>query len=138
MCLPFYIQAIQNSGRGRMRKVLVSCKSARLLLAGLPTATDAAMRVRDFVFRTSDGAEVARASDMNALEAQLHTVPEESIAYHSQRNDFSRWLTARTELQWRRSCGREVSDFAVWRFAARSNFFDQRHRGAERVSDRRL
>jgi hypothetical protein len=29
----------------------------------------------DFVFRTPEGTEVARASDMNALEAQLHTVP---------------------------------------------------------------
>ena len=33
----------------------------------------------DFVFRLPDGTEVARASDMNALEAQLHTVPAESI-----------------------------------------------------------
>ena len=52
----------------------------------------------DFIFRMPDGTEVARASDMNALEAQLHTVPPESIAYHSQRNHFSRWLTARTEF----------------------------------------
>jgi CheY-like chemotaxis protein len=66
----------------------------------------------DFVFRMPDGTEVARASDMNALEAQLHTVPPESIAYHSQRNHFSRWLTARTEFALAQKLRpRKVSDF---------------------------
>ena len=68
----------------------------------------------DFVFRMPDGTEVARASDMNALEAQLHTVPPESIAYHSQRNHFSRWLTARTEFAVAQKLRpRKVSDFAT-------------------------
>ena len=35
---------------------------------------------------------------MNELEARLHEVPAESIAYHSERNHFSRWLRARTEF----------------------------------------
>ena len=67
----------------------------------------------DFVFRLPDGTEVARASDMNALEAQLHTVAAESIGYHSQRNHFSRWLTARTEFAVAQKLRpRKVSDFA--------------------------
>jgi CheY-like chemotaxis protein len=67
----------------------------------------------DFVFRLPDGAEVARASDMNALEEHLHKVPAESIAYHSQRNHFSRWLTARTEFALAQKLRpRKVSDFA--------------------------
>ena len=66
----------------------------------------------DFVFRMPDGTEVAHASDMNALEAQLHTVPPESIAYHSQHNHFSRWLTARTEFAVAQKLRpRKVSDF---------------------------
>ena len=66
----------------------------------------------DFVFRTPDGVEVARASDMNALEEQLHKVPAESIAYHSQRNHFSRWLTPRTEFALSQKLRpRKVSDF---------------------------
>ena len=68
----------------------------------------------DFVFRMPDGTEVARASDMHALEAQLHTVPAESIAYHSQRNHFSRWLTARTEFAVAQKLRpRKVSDFST-------------------------
>ena len=68
----------------------------------------------DFVFRMPDGTEVAHASDMQALEAQLHTVPAESLAYHSQRNHFSRWLTARTEFAVAQKLRpRKVSDFAT-------------------------
>jgi CheY-like chemotaxis protein len=67
----------------------------------------------DFVFRLPDGTEVARASDMNALEAQLHKVPAASIGYHSQRNHFSRWLTARTEFAVAQKLRpRKVEDFA--------------------------
>jgi CheY-like chemotaxis protein len=52
----------------------------------------------DFVFRLPDGTEVGRASDLRGLEDLLGTVPAESIAYHSERNHFSRWLKARTEF----------------------------------------
>jgi len=67
----------------------------------------------DFVFRMPDGTEVARAGDLNALEEKLHTIPTESLAYHSQRNHFSRWLTARTEFAVAQKLRpRKVSDFA--------------------------
>jgi CheY-like chemotaxis protein len=52
----------------------------------------------DFVFRKPDGTEVARADDLRTLEEALLDVPDESIAYHGRRNDFSRWLKARTEF----------------------------------------
>ena len=66
----------------------------------------------DFVFRTPDKTEVARASDLNSLEEKLHSVPVESIAYHGQRNHFSHWLTARTEFALAQKLRpRKVSDF---------------------------
>jgi CheY-like chemotaxis protein len=52
----------------------------------------------DFVFRMSDGTEVARASDLKALETELHDVDAESVAFHAARNHFSQWLRARTEF----------------------------------------
>ena len=51
----------------------------------------------DFVFRLPNGREVARASDLRSLERAIQTVPAESLHYHAQRNDFSRWLFTRTE-----------------------------------------
>ena len=52
----------------------------------------------DFIFRTPDGEEVGRASDLRELEQLLRTVPAESLRFHAQRNDFSRWLFTRTEI----------------------------------------
>ncbi len=66
----------------------------------------------DFVFRLADKTEVSRASDLNALETQLATVPAESIAYHGERNHFSHWLMARTEFALAQKLRpRKVSDF---------------------------
>jgi CheY-like chemotaxis protein len=52
----------------------------------------------DFVFRMPNGREVARASNTRTLEKLLPNIPAESFRYHSRRNDFSRWLFARTEI----------------------------------------
>lgn len=51
----------------------------------------------DFVFRMPDGREVARASNRRALEQALQQIPLESFVFHANRNDFSRWLFARSE-----------------------------------------
>ncbi|MGH9500282.1 MAG: DUF5752 family protein [Terriglobales bacterium] len=68
----------------------------------------------DFVFRVPDHTEVARARDLNELEARLREVPQESIAYHSERNHFSRWLRARTEFALAQKLRpRKVSDFST-------------------------
>jgi CheY-like chemotaxis protein len=53
----------------------------------------------DFVFRTPDGVEVGRATDLRTLEEALRTVPAASISYHAERNHFSKWLKARTEFE---------------------------------------
>jgi CheY-like chemotaxis protein len=66
----------------------------------------------DFVFRMPDGAEVARATDLKTLEEKLRTAPAASIAYHGERNHFSRWLRARTEFALAHQLRpRQVSDF---------------------------
>ena len=69
----------------------------------------------DFIFRLPDGkTEVARATDLNALETLLHTIPAESLAYHGERNHFSHWLMARTEFALAQKLRpRAVSDFGT-------------------------
>lgn len=52
----------------------------------------------DFIFKTKEGIEVARANNLKALEEALKIVPIESITYHAERNHFSNWLKARTEF----------------------------------------
>ena len=66
----------------------------------------------DFIFRTPDGVEVGRASDLKSLEEHLQVVPGSSIEYHAERNHFSNWLKARTEF-WlaHKLRPRQVSDY---------------------------
>ena len=67
----------------------------------------------DFILKTPDGKEVARASNLKELAKELKNISDESLLYHAEGNHFSKWLKARTEFwlahQLRR---RKVSDFA--------------------------
>ncbi len=53
----------------------------------------------DFVFRTPEGQEIARASNLDELRQHLSTIPAESLIYHASHNHFSAWLMARGEIQ---------------------------------------
>ncbi len=52
----------------------------------------------DFILRMPDGSEVDRVTDLKSLEKKLHTIPDECLVYHANRNHFSTWLKARTEF----------------------------------------
>jgi CheY-like chemotaxis protein len=52
----------------------------------------------DFIFRLPIGREIARASNLREMENILPSIPDESIYYHGQRNHFSSWLMARSEV----------------------------------------
>ena len=73
-------------------------KGSPLLLHDLRAIMLESFGFGDFVFRMPDRTEVDRAEDLRALELKLKTVPAESLAYHAERNHFSRWLKARTEF----------------------------------------
>jgi CheY-like chemotaxis protein len=73
-------------------------KGSPLLLFELRRVMKEYFGFGDFVFRLPDGTEVARARDLRTLEEKLRTVPAESVAYHAERNHFSKWLKARTEF----------------------------------------
>jgi hypothetical protein len=52
----------------------------------------------DFIFRFPDGGEIARASNLRAMEQILPSIPDESVFYHAVNNHFSSWLFARSEI----------------------------------------
>ncbi len=52
----------------------------------------------DFIVRDIDGNEVKRAASLYSLERILRNIPEDVFVTHCQRNDFSRWFYARTEI----------------------------------------
>ena len=52
----------------------------------------------DFIFRNQKGEELASASDIQTLHDILHTLPQESLLFHSKFNHFSNWLANRGEF----------------------------------------
>lgn len=98
--IPVLLQSSRQDSEAIAREV-----GADFLLKGSPTLLEDLrgffiknLAFGDFVFRLPDGTTVGRATDLKELLEALHTVPAESIMYHTERNDFSRWLKARTEF----------------------------------------
>lgn len=52
----------------------------------------------DFIFLLPDGREIARVSNLREMATILPSIPDESVNYHGQRNHFSSWLMARSEV----------------------------------------
>ncbi len=52
----------------------------------------------DFIFRNLKDKEIARASDIQELYDILHTLPQESLLFHSKFNHFSNWLANHGEF----------------------------------------
>jgi Pyruvate phosphate dikinase, AMP/ATP-binding domain len=52
----------------------------------------------DFVFRTPEGEEVGRASDLRSLQAMLPHIPDASLWHHACKNHFSKWIMSRSEI----------------------------------------
>ena len=52
-----------------------------------------------FVYRDTNGRQIAVAKSMKEFEAYLQTIPEDSLVYHSMKNHFSLWLMARGEVK---------------------------------------
>jgi len=67
----------------------------------------------DFILKSPDGKEVARASNLKDLAKELKNISDESLLYHAEGNHFSKWLKARTEFWLAHQLRpRKVSDFA--------------------------
>jgi CheY-like chemotaxis protein len=66
----------------------------------------------DFIFKTADGQEVERASNLKELAKKLRFISDESLLYHAEGNHYSKWLKARTEFWLAHQLRpRKVSDF---------------------------
>lgn len=66
------------------------------------------------IFRTADRVEVGRAGTLGEMEEILSRVPDEPIAYHAERNHFSNWLMARSEIHLASKFGKvQASEFAT-------------------------
>ncbi|MDA3942180.1 MAG: pyruvate, phosphate dikinase [Bacteroidetes bacterium] len=67
----------------------------------------------NFIYRNRFGKQIAQAQTLKEFEAQLRTIPDESLLYHARRNHFSLWLMARGEIRVAKIISpKKVSDYA--------------------------
>lgn len=52
-----------------------------------------------FTFRSGKGVKIAEARNLKEFEKLMAEVPEDSILYHHERNQFSLWMLAKGEIQ---------------------------------------
>lgn len=53
----------------------------------------------DFVFRNGKGEPIAKARNLREFEMLLRTIPDDSLKYHADQNQFSVWLMGRGEIE---------------------------------------
>ena len=106
-------------------------KRSPRLLAGVREFMRGNMGFGDFVFRSPEGVEIARARNLKDLARLICQVPLDVFLHHAKRNHFSTWLMARTEFALARSIrprkveefedADAVRDYLVDRFLVRDN-----------------
>lgn len=140
--IPILIQTSDQTIAEKAEKVDASylLKNSPRLLYDLRKFMMSHFGFGDFIFKTPDGKEVARASNLKELAKELENIPDESLLYHAEGNHFSKWLKARTEFWLAHQLRpRKVSDFASTKalreelIAAINGYIQDRSRGV--VSD---
>ncbi|MDP8223450.1 MAG: PEP/pyruvate-binding domain-containing protein [Candidatus Lernaella stagnicola] len=112
--LPILFQTANEEMRGEVGELGVRFlnKTSPQLLNDLQTFLEENVGFGDFVFRMPSGEEIARATDIRALEQCLVTIPAASLEYHAGQNHISNWLMARSEFELAAKIGsKKVSDF---------------------------
>lgn len=111
---PFILMSYDNANKERAQAEGLSYlnKNSPTLQNDLKNFIAQNMGFGDFVFRSSAGKEVARASNIRELQELILTVPEDSLLYHASGNHISLWLIARGEYEIAHEVKpKQVSDF---------------------------
>lgn len=71
-------------------------KNSKKLSVDLGDAITEKFGFGDFIVRNpEDGSEIMRLTSLKDLQKRLYDIPDESLYYHSSKNEFSRWLYSR-------------------------------------------
>lgn len=114
--LPVLIQSADagNAARAQGLNATFLDKNSPHLLAELRDFIVGQLGFGDFVFRTRDGHEIARAASMQEFMDRLPEVPDDSFLFHAAHNHFSGWLIAHGEVEYAKKIQpMRVEDFAT-------------------------
>jgi DNA-binding response OmpR family regulator len=112
--LPLLFQSAEKENKAEAEELggLFVKKASRHVLSRVRHFLREYLGFGDFVFRLSDGTEIARASDVGELRQRLQEVPEECIEFHASHDHFSIWLMARSEFELAEQLRpKKISDF---------------------------
>jgi hypothetical protein len=98
--LPTILQSSDDRNAEKARKLDSSFinKNSDHLLAELKRSIKQYIGYGDFVFRDPKNRRIAVAHNLREFEILLNSVPDESLLYHAQKNQFSFWLMGRGEI----------------------------------------
>ncbi|MDT8309700.1 MAG: PEP/pyruvate-binding domain-containing protein, partial [Bacteroidales bacterium] len=99
--IPVIIQSsnIDNADKAYKLQTTFIDKNSDSLMQDIKSFISHYLGFGNFVYKSSDGREIAVAKSLKEFERLLKTIPDESLLYHSKRNHFSLWLMARGEIQ---------------------------------------
>ncbi len=98
--VPLLLMSSESNNREKAEKMSVAFldKNSPDLLQETHSFFQTRLGFGDFVFRMPDGREIDQASNLQQLEAKLSDIPDQSVSYHVDSDDFSIWLMARSEI----------------------------------------
>ena len=99
--LPLLMLSSDDSNRKKaleMANVFLNKNSPSLHME-IRTFLEQYLAFGDFIFRLPTGEEVARVSNLYQMEKAIPSIPDESVYFHAEKDHFSTWLMARSEIQ---------------------------------------
>ncbi|MBI2441793.1 MAG: phosphoenolpyruvate synthase [Lentisphaerae bacterium] len=97
--LPVMLMSADEAGQAVARALSIGFvdKNSPQCLRQLEDFCISGLGFGDFIFRDSHGHEIARARNLREFENALSAITDESLEFHSRRNQFSHWLLAQGE-----------------------------------------
>lgn len=98
--MPMMLQSADENNVHEARKIKAEFlyKYSNSLFHDLKEFIKSNLGFGEFIFRDAKGNELARAGTLYHLEKTLEKIPEESIIHHIEKNQFSAWLMAHSEI----------------------------------------
>lgn len=99
--LPMILQSAdsKNAHRANASGIKFISKLSERLLSQLRSFVMHNSGYGDFIFRDSEGSQIAVARNLREFETCLKTIPAESLIVHSKENQFSIWLMGRGQIE---------------------------------------
>ncbi len=99
--LPILMQSsdLENMKKAYEKGVMFLNKSSDSLIQDLKDFITYHLGFGNFVFRSTEGKQLAIARNLKEFENILKQIPDESLMYHALKNHFSLWMMARGEIE---------------------------------------